>query len=482
MFDKYPDANYGIATGAASGLVAIDVDPRHNGHVALEACQDRYGKMPSTLTQTTGGGGFHHLFRHPGVRVGNGTNIVPGVDARGDGGYIVGPGSNHASGGVYDWYDGEPGEVEIAELPPWVFDLIDSKPRGGSGSDAIHDADIRAAAKLLRFDGDAEAPAEVRALADNDPLFGRTWRGDRPEFDYPDRRDTSRYTHSIVSRLLSLGLPEQAIQNAVTEWYSTHEPDKLKSHALRRDFVARSIVGIRASRNGSLKGKRSSGLQALPQTDINTTDPLAFLKERLFPEFAGFEQYGTEEFGLRLADGRRITVGTARALLDYKGVRDAAYEATGHVILRMVDKKTRRDDWPLVAETLWSIRKTIDTPELTPIGRLRAYLEQYIDEYPPAGRQGGHWEYALREKLPFARDGALWINAPHFRRYITQSICDRIENRELLALLRVGDATRRTASARIEVGAGGKTTMVAAKYWIIPPETFDPERQGDTPK
>src|SRR5580700_5902678 len=32
---EFPEANIGIATGAASGIVALDVDPRHGGEESL---------------------------------------------------------------------------------------------------------------------------------------------------------------------------------------------------------------------------------------------------------------------------------------------------------------------------------------------------------------------------------------------------------------------------------------------------------------
>ena len=52
-WEQWPDANIGIAPGAESGLVVVDVDPRHRG--TLEAL----GDLPPTLTVRTGGGGWH---------------------------------------------------------------------------------------------------------------------------------------------------------------------------------------------------------------------------------------------------------------------------------------------------------------------------------------------------------------------------------------------------------------------------------------
>lgn len=117
-----PAANIGLATGRGSGVVVLDVDPRHGGHISLEIVEARYGKLPDTLICETGGGGLQYYFRHPGYTVRNTARLhgFDGLDVRGDGGYVVLPPSVHPSGGVYCWQDCEPGEIEIAEMPEWV--------------------------------------------------------------------------------------------------------------------------------------------------------------------------------------------------------------------------------------------------------------------------------------------------------------------------------------------------------------------------
>lgn len=100
---RSPDANVAIATGEVSGIIAIDVDPRHGGDASLEAWERAHGPMPLTIESETGGGGRHLLFRHPGYRVRNRINVVAGIDVRGDGGYIVAPPSLHPSGRRYRW-------------------------------------------------------------------------------------------------------------------------------------------------------------------------------------------------------------------------------------------------------------------------------------------------------------------------------------------------------------------------------------------
>lgn len=127
---KWPEANVGIATGAISDIVVIDVDPRNGGGHSLEVLEDEHGKLPGTIEAHTGGGGHHFLFKHPrtGYVVKNsndGKKLGPGIDIKGDGGYIVAPPSLHASGAEYAWESShEPGQIELAEMPSWLAEQV----------------------------------------------------------------------------------------------------------------------------------------------------------------------------------------------------------------------------------------------------------------------------------------------------------------------------------------------------------------------
>lgn len=93
--------NIAIVTGAVSGCVVIDAD-------SPEALTWIRRRLPYTPWQTKTSKGFHLWYRHPGSRVGNRARIDTGdgrlaLDVRGDGGYVIGPGSIHATGAVYEF-------------------------------------------------------------------------------------------------------------------------------------------------------------------------------------------------------------------------------------------------------------------------------------------------------------------------------------------------------------------------------------------
>ena len=99
---RWPTSNVGVVTGARSGLVVLDIDPRHGGLESLHDIEEQHGPLPVMPTVITGSGGLHLYFRHPGGRVPNRVSIFPGIDLRGDGGLVVCPPSVHVQGS-YRW-------------------------------------------------------------------------------------------------------------------------------------------------------------------------------------------------------------------------------------------------------------------------------------------------------------------------------------------------------------------------------------------
>lgn len=133
---RWPWANVAVATGAVSRIWALDVDPAAGGEDSLDALEAEHGLLPHTVQSLTGSGGRHILFRYPGQHVPNAVAIAPGLDVRGDGGYIVVAPSIHASGRLYAWeLSSRPGEVELAAAPEWLLQLVGAGRRRGPGRD-----------------------------------------------------------------------------------------------------------------------------------------------------------------------------------------------------------------------------------------------------------------------------------------------------------------------------------------------------------
>jgi bifunctional DNA primase/polymerase-like protein/AAA domain-containing protein/primase-like protein len=96
-FAQWPDANVALLMGQGSGLIAVDIDSSEGEEAFRALCGD-----VRTLTNLTSKG-RHLLFRHPGFGVRNAVKALPGIDLRGDGGYILVQPSIHPSGHPYRW-------------------------------------------------------------------------------------------------------------------------------------------------------------------------------------------------------------------------------------------------------------------------------------------------------------------------------------------------------------------------------------------
>jgi len=121
---RWPQANLGVVTGAASGLVVLDVDPRHGGGDALAQLESINGLLPRTVESLTGGGGQHVYFSHSGRRVPS-KPAAPGLDVKGDSGIVIAPPSLHVTGRRYVWESGcAPDEIVVAETPAWLLEIV----------------------------------------------------------------------------------------------------------------------------------------------------------------------------------------------------------------------------------------------------------------------------------------------------------------------------------------------------------------------
>ena len=121
-----PALNIGIATGQLSGVFVLDLDSAEAGAEAASR------GLPPTLAVVTPRG-RHLYFRHPGGAVRNRVRIFPDADIRGDGGYVVAPGSHFVPSvaereagkleGVYA-FETPPKVTAIAAAPDWLLSLL----------------------------------------------------------------------------------------------------------------------------------------------------------------------------------------------------------------------------------------------------------------------------------------------------------------------------------------------------------------------
>jgi Bifunctional DNA primase/polymerase, N-terminal len=106
----------GMPTGPASGMFVVDVDVKGAAR-GMEWLAENQDALPPTLTHRTGSGGRHVFLRYPteGAIRNSASKIAPGVDVRGDGGYVIVPPSPG-----YTVICGGP----VATAPAWLLSVI----------------------------------------------------------------------------------------------------------------------------------------------------------------------------------------------------------------------------------------------------------------------------------------------------------------------------------------------------------------------
>ena len=129
---RWPRAGIGIATGSASRTWVLDVDGP-DAMAWYDAQVIRHGLTPTLGVRTSRGA--HLYWRWPDdavVRNAQGLREAgaPGVDVRGEGGYVCAPPTVHRSGHVYAWVHAEEGFArEMAPAPSWLLDLVKERPK-----------------------------------------------------------------------------------------------------------------------------------------------------------------------------------------------------------------------------------------------------------------------------------------------------------------------------------------------------------------
>jgi hypothetical protein len=112
--------NIGIRTGPESNLTVVDIDCHSevNGFDSFRMVELEHESI-TTLSVRTPSGGRHLYFQYI-EGSGNRAGVLPSVDVRSNGGYVVAPYSTSAEGKAYIWEN----ELEPIQAPKWLAELI----------------------------------------------------------------------------------------------------------------------------------------------------------------------------------------------------------------------------------------------------------------------------------------------------------------------------------------------------------------------
>jgi hypothetical protein len=124
-FNRWPDAGVGVPTGIINNIFVLEADTAEghdvDGIANLRELERQHGALPPTLMAVSPSGSLHYYFKHPGsgIKVKTDSNVVPGVDVRGDGGMVVAPPTIRHDG-QYRWLN----QLDIADPPQWLLDMV----------------------------------------------------------------------------------------------------------------------------------------------------------------------------------------------------------------------------------------------------------------------------------------------------------------------------------------------------------------------
>jgi len=239
-------AGIAIATGHRSRLLAVDLDVKRGERGDLNWCL-QWGGWPLIPGQAysmvnTPSGGWHLWFRTPpGAMVPTRPGILPGVDIKGDGGYVLAPPSmvrvdsmvrsDGSAGGVplpYRWAEGCCA-CRVPMAPGWLLEWAEHAPATGtphgSNGDPVPSAD-----ELVNGGGLAPGSRNITLHRLACSLFRRF--GTTPAGQSEARRRIDLVLAASDTRGFSDHERERTIRSAL-EWARAREDEDM---AAWRDF------------------------------------------------------------------------------------------------------------------------------------------------------------------------------------------------------------------------------------------------------
>lgn len=415
---KWPQANIALACGALSGVIALDVD----GEAGRASVAGKH--LPLTPISETGreDGGHHYLFKHPGGFCHNFAHKVPGLDFRGDGGYIVLPPSIHPTGTSYAW-NISPDDTELADAPKWLLELlkIDAGAVALTGDDLSGEDAPHWTAEVLQGVGEGQ------------------------------RNDTMT---RLAGRYIGNGLDEGEVIEILKGVNARNKPPLLDAEI---EQIVRSIAKTEL-RKQIASGKNPNTTAAAPELRETI---LGGLSDRFGVELVRIIKYITDPPTYRLVTALgEVRLGEVDGLIDQPKFRRKVAAASGIYIRRF-----KADEWDIMAQKLLDVCEPMEVAEeATEAGMVAAWLRHYFSEHVPEARE---WREAATNGEPYVDDeGRLCISTIGLRQHLAHRLQERIQTKELAGALRSYGAKQEKASIRVS-----DTEVTSRSVWVLPSKT-----------
>jgi archaellum biogenesis ATPase FlaH len=440
-FTDFPTANVGLVTGRLSGHVVIDCDSAEGE----QRLQELIG-LPITPVNVTAKG-RHWVFAHPGGQVTTRTGLLPGADVRGDGGYIVAPPSVHQTGWHYRW-DSENGrgiDVTPVDLPGPLIELLSE--RHSASQTSLRDAPRDTGGEQVRREAVGGGAALILEGTRNDSLT------------------------RMAGVMLAAGSSAQEVLEESLRCNRNHCVPPLP------DDEVHAIVESIATRQASKSAAMASGKRVHP-LELNVRRLDSVLPEELQWLWPGYIPFGS----ITLFDGEP-GIGKSTFALDMaacvstgRSMPDGSPGMRGHVLLLSVEDSIARTVVPrLTAAGGDASRITaIDTVQMSD-GTSR--LAHFPEDLGLLHRVVNENKTRLIIVDPFSAFLSARVNS-----WSDQSVrvalapLAKLADEAQLAVIMIRHPTKNREAGPMEVGAGSKAIIAAARSAFYMGR--DPEDEG----
>lgn len=392
-YQRFPNMNLGIVTGVISNLFVLDAD-------GVEADEYLKGKEMPPTPQSTTGKGSHHYYEYPGFHVKTCARPIPGIDLRGDGGYVVAPPSVHPTGSVYSW------AISLKDCGPqppgaWLVKLLRSLDK------QIKDSQTSATINLFERDlsGDDWYVSGLRGL--------------------PEGEGRNSMATRLLGRWLGLGHDDKESWELLKSWNLRNQPPLTEKEL---STIAQSI--IKADRSSRIAKQLATGevnaySVSLPvdrETVINSLNQ-AFENihiKRLMKYRSTPPRYTI------VTDVGEFSVGSIDDLIQQTRFRSHLAAYTDRML-----KVFKANAWHNIAELLLKACEEIEVgDEATDQGSLSGWISMYFSDNKPVE------EERIETDRPFIKDGSIYVNLTHMRSYLANRVHEIVKQKDLAVMLR----------------------------------------------
>jgi len=410
-FENWNDG-LAIITGRISNAIVLDLDCKQDAN-GQQAVKSLYGWEPEGPLARTGGGGLHAYYLHPGRPVKNKVALHPGVDVRGDGGFVYAPPSPHPSGRRYEWLV-PPWDEELPEAPGWLLE-------------AACEAQVAAAANL---GADQFGQFLLQGVEEG------------------TRNDSAA---RLAGHYLALGMSADEVLALLGSVWNPRNRPPLPEHELRR--VVESIARREAI-------KRGEAIEVRGDDEDDRRMILQTLSERLGIRIDDIERVGGSDPFYRFHCNGEVVEIPATQIISQNIFRSRMVAATRRVP-SLIGKKAN-PSWDHYCQLMLNVARDVDPgEEATRAGELREWVRSYLEACAPVLESD---QESVNPDDPRVRDGQVYLHAQSFRRHVEAAFGAKLEHKKFCQRLRA-EGFSGPEKLDVRLGSGQWTSRY---MWPVP--------------